>query len=138
MQQSDDDSDAEDNDEHQQDRHVHPEALHLAGEGYCSAGDIDRVMTEGLALRWAFIGPFSVAHLNAVDGFQGFVERLGPMMRRMGEDARTDYPWTTRQIQAIHDELSVNQPVDLVAALQQDRDRSILALRTLPASLSES
>jgi L-gulonate 3-dehydrogenase len=113
------------------------EALHLVGEGYCSAEDIDRVMTEGLALRWAFIGPFSVAHLNAVDGFQGFVERLGPMMRRMGEDARTDYAWTNDQIQAIHDELSVTQPVARIAELQRDRDRRIVALRTLRESLSE-
>jgi L-gulonate 3-dehydrogenase len=113
------------------------EALHLVGEGYCSAEDIDRVMTEGLALRWAFIGPFAVAHLNAVDGFQGFVQRLGPMMRRMGEDARTDYAWTNQQIQAIHDELSVTQPVARIAELQQDRDRRIVALRTLREALSE-
>jgi 3-hydroxyacyl-CoA dehydrogenase len=82
------------------------EALHLVGEGYCRAEDIDRVVTDGLALRWAFIGPFTVAHLNASDGLQGFVERLGPMMRRMGADARTDYDWTTEQIAEIHAELA--------------------------------
>ncbi|MET0749017.1 MAG: 3-hydroxyacyl-CoA dehydrogenase NAD-binding domain-containing protein, partial [Rhizobium sp.] len=32
------------------------EAMHLVGEGYCSAADIDRVVTDGLALRWATIG----------------------------------------------------------------------------------
>lgn len=107
------------------------EALHLVGEGYCSAEDIDRVMTEGLALRWAFLGPFAVAHLNAVDGFAGFVERLGPMMRRMGEDARTDYPWTNEQIAAIHQQLIAARPVSRIGELQQERDRHILALRQL-------
>lgn len=107
------------------------EALHLVGEGYCSAEDIDRVMTEGLALRWAFIGPFAVAHLNAVDGFQGFVGRLGGMMRRMGEDAQTDYAWTGEQIAEIHDQLIKTRPVDNLPTLQRERDRSILALRRL-------
>ena len=107
------------------------EALHLVGEGYCSAEDIDRVMTEGLALRWAFLGPFAVAHLNAVDGFAGFVERLGPMMRRMGEGARTDYPWTNEQIAAIHQQLIAARPVSRIGELQQERDRHILALRQL-------
>ena len=107
------------------------EALHLVGEGYCSADDIDRVMTEGLALRWAFIGPFAVAHLNAADGFKGFVDRLGPMMRRMGEDAQTDYPWTNEQINAIHEKLVQTRPVTNLPILQQERDASIIALRRL-------
>lgn len=40
------------------------EAMHLIGEGYCTAADIDRVMTDGLALRWSTIGPFMTAHLR--------------------------------------------------------------------------
>lgn len=107
------------------------EALHLVGEGYVSAGDIDRVITEGLALRWAFLGPFAVAHLNAANGFAGFVDRLGPMMRRMGEDARTDYRWTAEQIAAIHDEMSKVIPVSALPQHVQQRDRNILALRAL-------
>ena len=47
------------------------EALHLVGEGYCTAEDIDRVMTEGLALRWASSARSTVAHLNAPDGLTG-------------------------------------------------------------------
>lgn len=107
------------------------EALHLVGEGYCSAEDIDRVITEGLALRWAFIGPFTVAHLNAPDGLQGFVDRLGPMMRRMGADARTDYDWTNEQIADVHAGLAEDIPIAEIPAHQRQRDRSILALRAL-------
>lgn len=107
------------------------EALHLVGEGYCSAEDIDAVLTEGLALRWASIGPFEVAHLNAPDGLKGFVSRLGPMMRRMGEDARTDYPWTDAQIASAHDQLAERVPIAAIADRQAWRDRQILALRQL-------
>jgi L-gulonate 3-dehydrogenase len=107
------------------------EALHLVGEGYCTAEDVDAVLTDGLALRWASIGPFEVAHLNAVDGLQGFVDRLGPMMKRLGADARTDYDWTQEQIAAAHAALAERIPVEQIAERQAWRDRRILALRRM-------
>ncbi len=107
------------------------EAMHLVGEGYCSAEDIDAVLTDGLALRWASIGPFEVAHLNAVNGFQGFVDRLGPMMKRMGELARTDYDWTPAQVENLHSAIAQRLPVENIPERQAWRDRQILALRRL-------
>lgn len=107
------------------------EALHLVGEGYCEIGDIDAVLSDGLALRWAFIGPFHVAHLNAPEGIQGFVERLGPMMRRLGKDAQTDYDWTSSQIADAHSTLSRTIPLSDIPKRQNERDRHILALRRL-------
>ena len=107
------------------------EALHLVGEGYCTPEDVDAVLTDGLALRWASIGPFEVAHLNAPDGLQGFVDRLGPMMRQMGAAARTDYDWTPAQIARAHDELLQRIPLDAIADRQAWRDRQILALRQM-------
>lgn len=109
------------------------EAMHLIGEGYCTAEDIDTVMTDGLALRWASIGPFMTAHLNATGGFAGFVEQLGPMMKRMGQDAKTDYDWTDDQIAAIHEWLSSVQPVDGIPDAQAWRDSRILAARKMQA-----
>jgi hypothetical protein len=111
------------------------EALHLVGEGYCDIDDIDAVLSDGLALRWAFLGPFHVAHLNAPDGIQGFVDRLGPMMRRLGRDARTDYDWTTSQIADAHSKLSQTIPVADIPRRQNERDRRILALRRLKAEM---
>lgn len=107
------------------------EAMHLVGEGYCSPEDIDRVMTEGLALRWLSIGPFMTAHLNAAGGFAGFVAQLGPMMRRMGEDARTAYPWTEAQVAAIHEAMAAQVPVARIPERQAWRDGRILAARRL-------
>lgn len=107
------------------------EAMHLIGEGYCTAQDIDTVMTDGLALRWASIGPFMTAHLNATNGFAGFVEQLGPMMKRMGQDARTDYDWTDEQVDAIHEWLCGAQPVEGIPEAQSWRDARILAARRM-------
>jgi len=107
------------------------EALHLVGEGYCDPEDIDAVLTDGLALRWASIGPFEVAHLNAPDGMKGFVDRLGPMMRHMGRSARTDYDWTDEQVAKAHARLCEHIPLEAIAARQAWRDGRILALRRM-------
>ncbi|MEM8664440.1 MAG: 3-hydroxyacyl-CoA dehydrogenase NAD-binding domain-containing protein [Pseudomonadota bacterium] len=107
------------------------EAMHLVGEGYCEPEDIDRVVSEGLALRWAFIGPFMTAHLNASAGFQGFVDQLGPMMRKMGEAARTDYPWTAEDAARIHERLVAVQPVETIPDAQEQRNANILRLRAI-------
>ncbi len=41
------------------------EALFLIRDGVVSAADVDRVISEGLGLRWAFLGPFGVEEGNA-------------------------------------------------------------------------
>lgn len=107
------------------------EALHLVGEGYCSASDINTVMTQGLALRWASMGPFEVMHLNAAGGVKGFAENLGAMMRRLGADARTVYDWTQEQIERIHAEMAERIPMDKLPERQTWRDRRILATRKM-------
>jgi len=113
------------------------EALHLVGEGYCTPEDIDAVLTDGLALRWASIGPFEVAHLNAPDGLQGFVDRLGPMMRHLGSSARTDYDWTPDQIADAHKRLESRIPAGSVAERQAWRDSRILALRRMKRDVAD-
>ncbi|MBX9457545.1 MAG: 3-hydroxyacyl-CoA dehydrogenase [Rhizobium sp.] len=107
------------------------EAWHLVGEGYCEPDDIDAVLTDGLALRWASIGPFEVAHLNAPDGVQGFVDRLGPMMKHLGRSVRTDYDWTAEQAASAHAHVAERIPLEQIAERQTWRDRRILALRRM-------
>jgi 3-hydroxyacyl-CoA dehydrogenase len=107
------------------------EAWHLVGEGYCEPEDIDAVLTDGLALRWASIGPFEVAHLNAPDGVQGFVDRLGPMMKHLGRSARTNYEWTSEQAAENHARVAARIPLDQIADRQAWRDKRILALRRM-------
>ncbi|MFK0334327.1 3-hydroxyacyl-CoA dehydrogenase [Rhizobium sp. NPDC090275] len=105
------------------------EALHLVGEGYCDAADIDRVITDGLALRWSTIGPFEVAHLNSPHGYEGFVNHLGDMMRRMGRNANTAYDWPEGLTEAVHAEMVKRVPLDQLKARQAWRDENILATR---------
>lgn len=89
------------------------------------------MMTKGLALRWLTIGPFATTHLNTTKGFAGLVEQLGPMMRKMGQDARTDDDWGADMVARIHDGLSARIPVAAISEWQAWRGGRILAIRAV-------
>nr|XP_056714482.1 lambda-crystallin homolog [Euleptes europaea] len=50
------------------------EAWRLAGDGIISPGDLDLVMSDGLGMRYAFMGPLETMHLNA-EGMLNYCER---------------------------------------------------------------
>lgn len=41
------------------------EAWRLVADGVLNAKDVDAVMSEGLGMRYAFLGAFEAAHLNS-------------------------------------------------------------------------
>ena len=41
------------------------EVWHLVSDNILNVEDIDKVMSEGLGMRYAFLGPLETAHLNA-------------------------------------------------------------------------
>lgn len=52
------------------------EVWRLVSDGVLNVQDIDSVMSDGLGMRYAFLGPLQTAHLNA-EGFLSFCERYG-------------------------------------------------------------
>jgi 3-hydroxybutyryl-CoA dehydrogenase len=54
------------------------EAYALVDAGVCSFTDVDRVVTYGLAARWAGIGPFEVMDLAGLDVHAGVAANLWP------------------------------------------------------------
>ena len=54
------------------------EAFRLVEDGICSATDIDAAVSEGLGLRWFFMGPFETIDLNAQGGVADYCRKLGP------------------------------------------------------------
>ena len=48
------------------------EVWRLVADGILNVTDIDNVMSEGLGMRYAFLGPLETAHLNA----EGMGQRL--------------------------------------------------------------
>lgn len=47
------------------------EALYLVKEGICNVEAVERALTDGLGLRWAFTGPYGVEELNSANLREG-------------------------------------------------------------------
>ena len=69
------------------------EAFNLVKEGIASAEDIDKAISEGLGLRWSFMGPFQTIHLNAPEGIAGYVKRYEKMYGEMFNES--DIEWSS-------------------------------------------
>lgn len=46
----------------------------LVDDGIVNVEDIDKVISEGLGMRYAFLGALETAHLNA-EGMKSYIER---------------------------------------------------------------
>lgn len=62
------------------------EAVSLVETGTASVEAVDRVIREGLGLRWALMGPFGTGHTNADDGVGGYFRRYGAAYRSLWDD----------------------------------------------------
>lgn len=50
------------------------EVWRLVDDGVIDVKDVDKVMSEGLGMRYAFLGSLETAHLNA-EGMKSYLER---------------------------------------------------------------
>lgn len=57
----------------------------FAAHGVCSPGDVDRVLTRGLGVRWAAAGPFETIDLGGVDVFATVARNLLPELSTAAE-----------------------------------------------------
>jgi 3-hydroxyacyl-CoA dehydrogenase len=111
------------------------EALHLVGEGYVSAADLDNVMAMGLAPRWVLGGPFLTGHLNASGGYADYMTRYGGVYRTMIADLNIDYEWSDELLHEIDASVRATYGNRSVDILQTARDTALLRLEAMAASL---
>ena len=67
------------------------EAFKLFKDGISSAENIDKAISEGLGLRWSFMGPFQTIHLNAPEGITGYIKRYEGMYKDMFNKPEIDW-----------------------------------------------
>lgn len=70
------------------------EAYCLVRDGITSVADIDKVVSQGLGLRWTFMGPFETVDLNTRGGIGSHALKMGPAYARMGAERGQHDPWT--------------------------------------------
>ena len=108
------------------------EALHLHREGVASAADIDRVVTEGLALRWAFLGPFAVEHTNAdslEEDLTKFGDVIGQLFAALTNDPRCPNADDVARLTTELDEIAGGRTHDELIAYRDRMVQALLALK---------
>jgi len=104
------------------------EAWALYDEGYCALADLDATISEGLGLRWSFMGPFETIDLNAPGGIRDYAERLGGLYLSIARDRTNPQPWSADLIARVEAERRQTLPATDLAERGAWRDRRLMAL----------
>jgi L-gulonate 3-dehydrogenase len=104
------------------------EAYCLVRDGVVSVEDVDRVVRDGLGLRWSIIGPFETADLNTQGGITAHAEKMGPSYARMGAERGQHDPWTPDLVAKVTAERRAQLPLERWAERVAWRDRRLMAL----------
>jgi 3-hydroxyacyl-CoA dehydrogenase len=104
------------------------EAFALFEEGYATAADIDATISQGLGLRWAFIGPFETIDLNAPGGVEDYAHRFGPLYRSIAQSRVQPRGWSPDLVASVTAERRGKLPASALAERRDWRDRRLMAL----------
>jgi 3-hydroxyacyl-CoA dehydrogenase len=104
------------------------EAYCLVRDGVASVEDIDRLVRDGLGLRWAVAGPFEVADLNTTGGIARHAERLGAAYAEMGAERGQQDPWTPDLVAEVQSQRRRVLPLEQWGDRVRWRDRSMMLL----------
>jgi L-gulonate 3-dehydrogenase len=105
------------------------EAWRLVDQGYASVEDVDRTVSDGLGLRWSFMGPFETIDLNAPGGVADYARRLGPLYQRIAASAAGHEVWDEALIAKVERQRRAVLPAEDLIARGEWRDRRLMALK---------
>lgn len=88
------------------------EAYCLVRDGVISATDLDRIVRDGLGLRWSVVGPFETADLNVRGGIPAHAAPMGEAYARMGAERGQHDPWTPDLVGRVAAERRATLPLD--------------------------
>ncbi len=104
------------------------EAYCLVRDGVASVDDIDRVIRDGLGLRWSVIGPFETVDLNTRGGIESHAQKMGPAYERMGAERGQHDPWTPELVAEVAAARRAALPLDKWEARVAWRDQKLMRL----------
>lgn len=114
------------------------EAYCLVRDGVVSVDDLDKVMRDGLGMRYAFIGPFETSDLNVRGGIAAHASRMGKAYERMGAERGQRDPWTPELVADVDGQRRAKLPLDNWEARVAWRDRRLMALNRLKQDLERA
>lgn len=115
------------------------ECVSLVKKGVVSVGDLDRVVTSSLGIRWAINGPFLSFHLGGGEGgFAHFIDHLAPGMEaRWKEEAAAEVHFDEETKKLLLAQIEDAYGGASIAQLGTDRDaREVVVLNGLAKAVS--
>lgn len=108
------------------------EAWRLVEEGIVSPSDLDLVMSDGLGMRYAFIGPLETMHLNA-EGMLSYCDRYSEGMKRVLKSFGSIPEFSGATVEKVNQAMCKKVPADPehLAARREWRDECLKRLAKL-------
>jgi len=110
------------------------ECWRLIEDDAISVEDLDKVMTEGLGMRYAFMGPLQTCHLNA-EGILNYCDRYGQSINRIVSSFGPPPTLSGPTAERIAAELNALVPADQLKDRRRWRDDRLAELAKLKQTL---
>lgn len=114
------------------------EAYCLVRDGVVSVDDLDKIIRDGLGMRYAFIGPFETSDLNVRGGIAAHAQRMAAAYERMGAERGQHDPWTPDLVADVAAQRRARLPLADWEARVAWRDRRLMALNRLKRDLARA
>ncbi|KAK9695588.1 3-hydroxyacyl-CoA dehydrogenase, C-terminal domain [Popillia japonica] len=110
------------------------ETWNLIADGILDVKDVDKVMSDGLGMRYAFLGTLETTHLNA-EGFVNYCERYCKSMHAVGQTFKPLPKFEGPLVKEIAKQLEESVPLDKLQERRDWRDRCLTKLSQLKKQL---
>ena len=108
------------------------EMFRVIEDGLMSPEDVDRLISDGFGLRWAFLGPLEGIDLNAPGGIADYLKRYGFMFDDLArEHGSTSTVVSQKLVGILHDAMRAALPLSDLPRKLQWRDERMAALRAM-------
>lgn len=112
------------------------EAWRLVADGVLTVKDIDVVMSEGLGMRYAFLGAFETAHLNA-EGMLNYCDRYAKTINAVSHTFGPIPKMEGEQAEEISRQLNEMVPLDKLQDRREWRDACLTKLSQLKNEMNK-
>jgi len=104
------------------------EAFWLYEQGYADGAAIDLTISDGLGLRWSFMGPFETIDLNAPNGLTDYCARYGQMYADFASNHGDVKNWSESLVANLNAERREKLDLADIPKRTQWRDKRLMAL----------
>lgn len=107
------------------------EAYNLLNEDVVNPEDIDKIVSNGLGLRWAFFGPFEVFDLNTSGGIEKHAQIMGPKYKSIASERGMEVEHSDNLIKCISNYLKSKYRKESKKNMIKTRDHLLMSLISL-------